>query len=66
MVQKFQIFDSIQARKFNLSEDNQKLFRFLTKIEKIFIFLIFMPNFKLEMKFRDKLLKKSHRLLFYF
>ena len=66
MVQKFEIFDSIEARKFNLSEDNQKLFRFLTKIEKIFIFLIFMPNFKHEMKFRDKLLKKSQRLVFYF
>jgi len=25
MVQKFEIFDSIEARKFNLSEDNQKL-----------------------------------------
>ena len=28
MVQKFEIFDSIEARKFNLSEGNQKLFRF--------------------------------------
>ena len=44
MVQKFEIFDSTEARKFNLSEVNQKLlFRYFfdLKIEKILIFLNF-------------------------
>ena len=44
MVQKFEICDSIEARKLNLSEGNQKfLFRYFfdLKIEKILIFFNF-------------------------